>query len=387
VLGLLTVLAYGGWYYGFGVLVDDISHTLGAGVGTLAIGFAIAQVLTGVLGLVAGRSLDRRGTRPVFVGGAVIGTSFLLLATTASDPWTFVACFGVGGGAVGAAGFYHLTQTVAGRIAPGSEARAIARLTIWGAFASPVLIPLTELTRSTFGWRVTLRLAAVAVGAVLLLAASVVDRAGDTAASRPSSSPLRAVRAAVGHARTRRLLWSSLAGSFGSAALLVLQVPVMVAAGLDRSTATTLAAARGLAQLLGRLPLGWLLRRHEARAVLFGARSLVAVGAVVLAVTTTPVVGVLFVLTAGAGIGAVSPLEGIYAREVLPADDLGTLMGALHLGTGLAAGLGPVVTGMVGDATGAIQIGLVPAAVLLAYGAWQLRSTPASGRALDATAV
>ena len=57
ILGLLTVVAYGSWFYGFGVLLDDIALDLGSGVGVLTAGYALAQVLTGVLGLVAGLSL------------------------------------------------------------------------------------------------------------------------------------------------------------------------------------------------------------------------------------------------------------------------------------------------------------------------------------------
>ena len=34
-LGFLTIAAYGSWFYGFGVLVEDISADLGTGVGAL----------------------------------------------------------------------------------------------------------------------------------------------------------------------------------------------------------------------------------------------------------------------------------------------------------------------------------------------------------------
>lgn len=368
-LGLLTIVAYGSWFYGFGVLIDDIAAELAGGLAPLTIGYAIAQILTGVLGVVVGRTIDRRGVLWPFAVGAVLGPGLLVASTFADDPWLFAALFGTGGGVIGSTCFYHVTQTVAARLAAGQEARAIARLTIWGAFASPVLIPLTEVLRAAIGWRDTIRLGAVVVAVVLAVAALRVDPERRTASTAPSGRPLHAVRLALADRRIRRLALSSLAGATSMSILVVLQVPVMVAGGIERGTAATLAGARGLAQLLGRLPLGWVLRRWSARASLRFAKFAVGLGALVLAVEVNIVTALVFVVVAGASIGAVSPLEGIYAREVLPPGDLGTLMGALHLLLGIAAGLGPVLAGVIADVTGRTGSGLVLAAAAAFVGA------------------
>lgn len=362
-LGLLTIVAYGSWFYGFGVLIDDIDADLPGGLAPLTAGYAIAQVLTGILGVGAGRLLDRSGARLPFTVGALTGPTLMFASTFSADPWLFAVLFGAGGGAVGSTAFYHITQTVSARIAAGVEARAIARLTIWGAFASPVLIPVTEVLRASVGWRDTVRIGATAVAVVLVVAAVWVDPHGRTASGAPSTSPWVAVRLAATQPRIRRLALSTLAGSFGMSVLVVLQVPAMVAGGIERSTAAGLAGARGLAQLLGRLPLGFALRRWSARSTLRVANVAVGCGALLLAISTNLVTGALFALVAGAGIGAVSPLNGIYGREVLPPDDLGTLMGALHLLFGFAAGLGPVVAGVLADATDRTWTGLVVAAL------------------------
>lgn len=372
-LGLLTIVAYGSWFYGFGVLIDDIAAELPGGLAPLTAGYAIAQVLTGVLGVVAGRLLDRSGARRPFVVGAAVGPTLLVACTFTDQPWVFALLFGAGGGVVGSTAFYHLTQTVSARLAVGHEARAIARLTIWGAFASPVLIPVTEVLRATVGWRDTIRLGAATVAVVLAAAAAFVDPTGRTASGSPTANPLVAVGLALTDRRIRRLALSSLAGSFAMSVLVVLQVPMMVAGGLERSTAAGLAGARGLAQLLGRLPLGFVLGRWSARASLRAAKFAVGGGALLLAATSSITVAVLFVIVAGAGIGAVSPLEGIYAREVLPPHDLGTLMGALHLLLGVAAGLGPVVAGLIVDLSGRTSSGLVLAAVAAFVAAGLLR--------------
>jgi len=376
-LGLLTIVAYGSWFYGFGVLLDDMRADLDTGLGMLTAGYALAQILTGVLGMVAGRLLDRRGAAAPLAIGSVTGPGLLIAASLANHPMVFAVAFGVGGGIIGATGFYHLTQTVVARLAPGHEARAIARLTIWGAFSSPLLIPATEFARATVGWRWTMRLGALAVAGVSAVAAGFVDPHRRTASDRPSPTPLAAIHTALTEPRVRRLASSSLAGAFGMSTLVVLQVPTMVAAGLDRSVAASLAGARGIAQLLGRLPLGWVLRKVSARRALRTAKVVVAVGAAMLAVSGNLLMAIGFVVVAGAGLGAVSPLEGIYAREVLPAHDLGVLMGSLHLTLGLASGVGPLVAAALDDVVSPGAGALAAAAAALVSAALL---TPAPGR-------
>jgi MFS family permease len=382
ILGLLTIVAYGSWFYGFGVLLDDLRVDLDTTLGALTGGYALAQILTGLFGMVSGRLVDRHGaTLPLAVGG-VVGPGLLVLASYATAPVVFVVAFGFGGGVIGATGFYHLTQTIVARLAPGGEARSIARLTVWGAFSSPLLIPLTEFARATFGWRWTMRSGALAVAALSMFAAMVVDPGGRTRSERPSTTPLGAVRAAWTDRSVRRLAGSALAGSFGMSVLVVLQVPTMVAAGLERSTAATLAGARGIAQLLGRLPLGWVLRRMPAKTALRRAKVVVALGTLLLAASGQVVFAIAFVVLAGVGLGAVSPLEGIYAREVLPPHDLGTLMGSLHLTLGLASGLGPLAAAALNDLTATTWVGVLVAAAASLLGA-ALLSSPRNSSLTD----
>lgn len=375
-MGILTIVAYGSWFYGFGVLIDEIAADLPGGLFPLTAGYALAQMLTGVLGVVVGRVLDRRGVRVPFAVGAATGPTLMFASSHATHPWVFAVLFGAGGGIVGSTAFYHLTQTVAARLAVGAEVRAIAQLTIWGAFASPVLIPVTEVLRATIGWRATLQVGALSVAVVLIIAAIWVDPAQRTASRAPSPNPLRAVGDALRVPRIRRLALSSLASSLGASVLVVLQIPAMVAAGLERSTAAGLAGARGLAQLLGRLPLTWVLQRVQPRVALRATKLIIALGALLLIGASSLPVAIAFVVVAGLGLGAVSPLEGIYAREVLPPEDLGTLMGALHLLLGIAAGLGPVLAGVLIDSTGRVAAGLSLAVVALVLGAGFLGERP-----------
>lgn len=262
----------------------------------------------------------------------------------------------------------------------GSEARAIAQLTIWGAFSSPILIPLTEVLRAWIGWRQTVRVSVIVVGAVLIAAALFVDRDGSSRSAAPSASSRLALSGAWKKPSVRRYALSSLASSFGTSIIMVLQIPAMVAGGLERSTAASMAGARGFAQLLGRLPLGRALDTWSTRHVLISAKLLVAAGALLLAFSGNLVVAVMFVIVGGVGIGAVSPLDGIYAREVLPAHDLGTLMGSMHFVGGFMSGIGPLVGALVIDLTDRTWSGLVLASASVLLGAASLVTSPRRAR-------
>lgn len=380
ILGILTIVSYGSWFYGFGVLLDDMAADFDSGVGILTLGYTIAQILTGVLGMWVGRTLDRHGAGRPFALGALIGPGVVIAATFADSPALFAVLFGLGGGVIGASSFYHLTQTVVARLSTGSEARAISQLTIWGAFSSPILIPLTEVMRSWIGWRDTVRVSAIVVGAVLVVAAVFVDRDGVSASESPSASSRLALAGAWRDPLVRRFALSSLASSFGTSIIMVLQIPAMVAGGLERSTAASMAGARGFAQLLGRLPLGRVLDTWSTRNVLIGAKLFVAAGALLLAFSGNVVVAVLFVIVGGVGIGAVSPLDGIYAREVFPAQDLGTLMGSMHFVGGFMSGIGPLVGAFVIDLTDRTWTGLILASVTVMIGALSLVTLPRRAR-------
>jgi MFS family permease len=379
-LGILTIVAYGSWYYGFGVLLADIKRDLRSRDRTMALGFSLANVLTGALGAFAGRSLDRHGVHRIFLAGGVAGGGLLALSSWMQTPWSFAVVFGVAGGLIGATGFYAITQAIAARTAPGQEAKAITRLTIWGAFASPILIPATELSRRWWGWRTTLRLDAILVLAAFV-AAIASDRDHTSVAARPSTHPLRAVRAALHDPTIRRLVGSAAATAAAVEILLLYQIRIMTAVGVAATVASGLAGARGLAQLLGRLPLTRTVTRFGVRATLVAARFGLAIGCLVIVLSDNLTLAIVYVIVAGATIGALSPLEGIFAIGELPPDDLGTLMGSLALLSGAAGAAGPILAAVVVDATTRTSNAAILAAVFAALAALVLPTHPGQGEA------
>jgi nitrate/nitrite transporter NarK len=92
------------------------------------------------------------------------------------------------------------------------------------------------------------------------------------------------------------------------------------------------------------------------------------------------------VVIAGVSIGAISALDGIVARDVVPASEIGTLMGMISLAAACGAGVAPVVAGRLTDATGTPVAAAVTASACALASAMMLaasrrRRTPAVGHA------
>ncbi|MEM8922143.1 MAG: MFS transporter [Actinomycetota bacterium] len=176
-LGVVTIAAYGTWYYAFGVLLDPILADTGWSEGWVAGTYALATTVGALLALPAGRIVDRVGGRPVFAIAAALAVGGLVTASYARALPVFVAGALTGAAALQAFCFYHVTQTTAVRAAPDRPNSAIAVLTIYGAFASMIYLPLAALLVETTGWRTTLRILVLGTAVVLLAAAVGVRRA------------------------------------------------------------------------------------------------------------------------------------------------------------------------------------------------------------------
>ncbi len=370
-LGIATIVGYGAWFYSFGVLIEPIAQDTGWSQSLLSGTFAGAQLGTGVFASFAGRLLDRVGARPVLLLGA-LGCVPMAAASWATSPVLFAALYALGGMVVGALSLYHVTMAAAARADASSPDQGIATLTIFGAFSSPVIIPATAWLVEAFGWRSGLRLLMVGIAAGLITAGLAVGRTGHAPATEGARTPMfAAIAASVRIPVVRRMLVANIGAGLATGALLVYQVPVMVTAGLTLATASWFAGARGFLQLGGRVGLMRVVARiggsRKALAVSYVG---IAIGAVVLAFSGNPLLAGAYAVIAGIAIGAMSPLQGIYARERFADEHLGTLMGAQSTAIGLSSAVGPLTAGILLDLTGttASVIAIGVAGSLLAAG-------------------
>lgn len=347
-LGLLTITAFGVWFYAFGVLIDPINADTGWSTTALGLTYGGAQVLTGLLAFVGGRLLDRFDA-PAPFGVHAIGGALLILASTASSIWLFGITFAIGGGIIGGTGFYSITTAAAARLRPDRPDQAIARLTIIGAFCSPIYLPLTAWLVTVWDWRAVLRSLSVATIIAALIAA-VAARGARSLTATPSSHPIGAMRRSLRQPAVRRMLLAYLIAGLGFASVLVYQVPVMTSAGIGLGAAGAIGGLRGFCQVFGRVGLTGLIGRFGSERLLQVAYGVAAIGVAFLFVGSVPA-GIAYALLAGVAIGASSPLQAIHARSVFDEADLGLLMGLQGAAIGVAGGVGPAIGGVLHDIT------------------------------------
>ena len=164
----------------------------------------------------------------------------------------------------------------------------------------------------------------------------------------------------------RRWVLASLVSGAAVDVILVYQVPVMIAAGLPIGAAATIGGIRGFAQLAGRLPLSPLLARLGARRTIVVSFAVGGAGTLLLLAGGHVVPALLYSLLAGASIGAMYTLQGIYTNELVGQTDLSLLMGAQAAVFSVGGAAGPVLAGALFAATGSYQpVVLVTAAALL----------------------
>ena len=375
VLGVLTIIGYGACYYAYGVLIGPISADTRWPDAALGAIFSATLVITGAGGIAAGRVLDRRGPRPLFLLAGIAGAGAMLVASGQGALLPFAIAYAGGCGLVGAFGFYHVTQAVAARTAPAAPARAIIWLTLFGAVSGPVYLPLTAWLTASAGWRGAIRVEAGTVGAAFLLAAVMIKNPGRSRPGQPAGRPAGVLRLAWQSPLVRAWLAATLLGGAAMNALIVYQVPVTTRAGLPLGIAAAVAGFRGLAQLAGRLPLTAVTGKLGARTTLVLAYALAAAVTLLLFAGGTLAPVLVLSLLAGAALGAVYSLQGVYAYELIDPRQLGTLLGLAQALFAAGGALGPLAAGALLGATGSytpaitiISAGFAAAAGVLLLG-------------------
>ena len=341
-LGVLTVLAYGTWFYGFGVLFTDLSEFHGVSASTLGITFGVAQLISGIGAVATGRRLDVFGPRAVLGLIGPLGASIYFVSSFATGT-IFLIMYAVGGGLIGAAGFYSFTQPLAVRVASIDSTRAITRLTIWGAFSSPVMIPLTEVLRANYGWQTAVRLPAALTLISFFIAASLCRV--EIAPSEKPPALITSLRSALSNSRIRLFTVGAFLSSIAVSTLLVFQVPTMTAAGVSTATAALLASVRGFMQLAGRIPLVSAINKFTAPRLIIASRFTLGLSALFLLGSGNITFAIMYIVFAGITIGALSALDGVAARGIVQPEVFGTVMGGIGLITTLGGALGPIFAG------------------------------------------
>ncbi len=366
-LGVTQIFAWGTSYYLPAVLaapiVADTSWSLTWVVGGMSLGLLTA----GLASPIVGRTIARRGGRPVLAASAgLLATGLLALALAHSPPAYLLAWLVMGLGM--GAGLYDPAFATLGRLYGEGGRSAITTLTLFGGFASTVCWPLSAFLDAHLGWRGTcLVYAAVQIVLALPIYLFVLPRE----AQRPLTKrapPFAVTPAISAPASPRRGLFVLLAttitlSSVISTVLSVHLLTILQGKGLALAVAVSLGALVGPSQVAARAIEMFMARFHHPIWTKLAATSLVTVGLAALW-TGSPVITLALVLY-GAGIGLESIARGTLPLAIFGPERYPVIMGRIAMPSLIAQAAAPSVGALllqIGGLNGALAAFLAAAA-------------------------
>jgi MFS family permease len=384
VLCVTEIVSWGVLYYAFPVLAPSVAADTGWSIAQVTAAFSTGLVVSALLGIPAGRWLDRAGPRPLMTLGSVLAVPAVAGIATASSLPAFFAAWVLAGVAM-AGTLYPPAFAALTRWWGPRRITALTAVTLLAGLASTIFAPLTATLLAHLQWRRSYLVLAVVLGAITI-PAHLLGLRGHWPDPDPAEQPPAHVeRAPDAIARSRPFLFLIAAitlGTFVAFAVVVNQVPLLIERGLSTSVAAWALGLGGLGQVLGRLGYGRLTRATSVRTRSVVILALAAVATALLAVLPGPTALLIAAaMLAGAVRGVFTLLQATAVSDRWGAAHYGRLNGLLSAPALLATALAPWAGAALAQALGSypavflILAGIAALAAVLAIG-----STPEPGR-------
>jgi len=388
VASFLCICVLDGTMYSFGVFLDPLMEEMKQSRGTISIAGSLQVALSAFVAPLSARLVNKKGTRPVCLAGAVTASFGLLLASFGSN---LVGIY-LGLSVLTGIGFGLMYIPAVVAVAENFDTRRslAVGLCLCGAGAGQVAVsPLVSSIIESLGWRTALQvlagLALSCAGCGMMMKQPAGQTRGDDARGRRDSEssdddyePNRTILTVIlgpkigGSEHVYVFLLMVLGDAFAVMALYIpysyLQ-PVATAAGVDQYLSTLLISAIGVGSVSGRLLAGWMSDQpwchplYLTRAVVAIACSLPFLLSWVDHFWMFTGLCVLFGFLTGQWIAATSPL----LVSLLGIDQLSQAFGLLTFVRGVASLVSPPLAGMLVDLTINPLIALYLSGILLLF--------------------
>jgi MFS family permease len=373
ILAALAVTEPTSWgviYYAFGVLLEPMQREFGWNQAYLTGAFSLAVLVSAIAAVPVGRILDRHGARVLMTLGSCAATLLVLAWASVESLFGFYAVW-VGLGVVMAAVLYEPAFAVVAAWFDRDRTKAMTLLTLAGALASPIFVPLTAWLASHWGWRTALVVLAGIVALVTIpLHALLLRRRPSDLGLRPSGALHEVNLSAPGDSATIRTAersrvlrsagfrWLSVAfwlQTFATMAVAVHMIPLLLERGLGHGTAVAAAAIVGGMQIPGRVLLGPLERRISARWLAVWVFLLQGLGLVALTTSRSAAGVFVFAVLFGTGAGAATLVRATVVARLYGVENYGSISGVLAMFATSARALAPLAASLGYELAGGYQ--------------------------------
>jgi MFS family permease len=353
-----------------------------------SVAYSVSQMITGATSPLVGMMVDRLGPRRmVLIGGALLSVG-LLASSQAHALWQVILLYGVvmtlGANCLGLVVFVPVLS----RRYVRHRGLAVAIVQSANGFARAFSAPLSQALILGLGWRGAYLVQGGFMAAAFLPLAALFQRsepehAGTAAARAAAAAEGWTLRQAM---RTPHFWLLSLVYVFtglGSFLVALHQLAFAVTMGFDKLYAAEVLGLGAFLSLPGVILTGWLsdyVGRELSAVVTYGT-SIFGVACAML--ITSPDQHLLLWLHAcffGLTWGARGPAITAKTADLFPGPRLGTILGAITIGTGVGSALGSWMAGWIFDLTGSYQVAFGLSILSYVCGSvafWMLRRPPA----------
>jgi sugar phosphate permease len=372
ILGSTAILfvSSGIGFYGHGAILDPLRAQYGWSKGVLSTAITMYFAISGAMGMIVGRFIDRYGPKPVLIfGSSTIGLGFILLSQV-TEIWQFFMVYALM--AIGWSGTSLVpVSTVMANWFIHRRGFAMG-LTMTGlSLGGMMMVPFTVSMVAHFGLRTTLPILGAFFWVVVIpIALFVIKQRPSDVNQFPDGTPkaeiiepssekshVLATQMRVWSRREAirtRAFWaiviSFLLALSGQFAFLVHQVSFLSQTLGTKGAASAVGVTAG-ASIIGRLFLGSLADRSDKRYVAMFC--FLVQGAAVLVLSHFRQVAILYIGTFAFGLtmGGIVMMQWLIIGECFGMISFGTISGLTGLFTMFGASLGPAIAGLIFDAT------------------------------------
>jgi MFS family permease len=353
--------------------------------GESSIAYSVSQMVGGLTSPLIGFLVDRLGPQRLVLIGGVLLAAGLLASSYADALWQVIVLYGVvmtlGANCLGLVVFVPVLS----RRFVSNRGMAVAIVQSANGFARAFSAPLSQMLIDGFGWRgAYLAQGGFMAVAVLPLTAlfrtSAQDRLASAARARETGG--WTLREAM---RTPHFWLLSLVYVFtglGSFLVALHQLAFAVTIGFDKLYAAEVLGLGAFLSLPGVIITGWVSDYigRELSAVITYGTSIIGVACALL--ITSPDQHLLLWLHScffGLTWGARGPAITAKTADLFPGPRLGTILGAITIGTGIGSASGSWLAGWSFDVTGSYHLAFWLSIFFYACGSvafWMLRRPP-----------
>jgi MFS family permease len=353
--------------------------------GESSIAYSVSQMVGGVTSPLVGILVDRLGPRRLVLIGGVLLAVGLLASSYANALWQVIVLYGVvmtlGANCLGLVVFVPVLS----RRFVSNRGMAVAIVQSANGFARAFSAPLSQMLIDGFGWRGAY-LAQGGFMAVAVLPLTALFRTSEqdriASAARAQESGGWTLREAM---RTPHFWLLSLVYVFtglGSFLVALHQLAFAVTIGFDKLYAAEVLGLGAFLSLPGVIITGWVSDYigRELSAVITYGTSIIGVACALL--ITSPDQHLLLWLHScffGLTWGARGPAITAKTADLFPGPRLGTILGAITIGTGIGSASGSWLAGWSFDVTGSYHLAFWLSIFFYACGSvafWMLRRPP-----------